>query len=404
MTNTMNFNPEQFIQEPYSFFALARANNPVFQTELFQSKSWLITGFKEVEAALKDPRFIREARKLFSADQLTALPEKVMPAVRLNQNMMLFRDAPDHTRLRNLVNKAFTPRMVEKLRPTISELADYLIDDMKGNTDHELIRDFSYLLPVFVITELLGIPKEDRHLFRKWGDAFISFIDFNKTLSDLELVADDITEASNYIRDLIAERRKNPKEDLISGLIVAEEAGDKLNLEELVATCMLLLIAGHETTVNLITNGMYILLKHPAQYELLRNDLSFIPSAVEETLRYESPVILTSRWAGEDFEFFGQQMKKADIVILALGGANYDPAINANPERFDITRKSIKHLSFASGPHFCLGAPLARLEAQIAFEKLITRLQNPILVEEPERRNNIAFRGLKRLVLQGEVL
>jgi pimeloyl-[acyl-carrier protein] synthase len=404
MTNNLNFNPEQFIQNPYSFFALARANNPVFQTELFQAKSWLITGFKEVEAALKDPRFIREARKLWPEDQLTALPEKVMPAVQINRNMMLFRDAPDHTRLRNLVNKAFTPRMVEKLRPTISELADFLIDDMKGKTEHELINDFSYLLPVFVITELLGVPKEDRHLFRKWGDAFISFIDFNKTLSDLELVADDITEASNYIRDLIAERRKNPKEDLISGLIVAEEAGDKLNQEELVATCMLLLIAGHETTVNLITNGMYLLLKHPAQYELLRNDFSLIPSTVEETLRYESPVILTSRWAGEDFEFAGQQMKKADLVLLALGGANYDPAMNENPEQFDITRKSIKHLSFASGPHFCLGAPLARLEAQIAFEKLITRLQNPILVEEPERRNNIAFRGLKSLVLQGEIL
>lgn len=404
MTTHLDINPEQFIQNPYPFFALARAQNPVYQTELFQTKSWFITGFKEVEAALKDPRFIREARKVFPADQLTALPEKVMPAVQINRNMMLFRDAPDHTRLRNLVNKAFTPRMVEKLRPTVSELADYLIENMKGKTEHELISDFSYLLPVFVITELLGVPKEDRHLFRKWGDAFTSFIDFNKTISDLELVADDITGASTYIRDLISERRKNPKEDLISGLIEVEEAGDKLNQEELVATCMLLLIAGHETTVNLITNSMYLLLKHPSQYELLKKDLSLIPSAVEETLRYESPVILTSRWALEDFEFAGQQMKKADLVVIALGGANYDPAINENPDQFDITRKTIKHMSFASGPHFCLGAPLARLEAQIALEKLITHIPNPILAEEPERRNSIAFRGLKSLVLHGEVL
>jgi pimeloyl-[acyl-carrier protein] synthase len=404
MSNQTGVNPEQFIRNPYPFFEMARSQSPILKTNLFQMNGWLVTGFKEVEAVLKDSRFIREGRKVFPPEQMTGIPENVKPAVQLNQNMMLFRDAPDHTRLRNLVNKAFTPRMIEKLRPTISDIADYLLDQRKGEIEHELIRDFSYLLPVFVITELLGVPKEDRHLFRKWSDAFVKFIDFNTTFSDLEAVAGDIVEASDYFRSLISERSKNLKEDLISGLIAARESGDRLNEQEMISTCLLLLIAGHETTVNLITNGFHLLLTHPTQFEALKNDLSLIPAAVEETLRYESPVILTSRIAGEDFEFHGQPIKKADFMFIALGGANYDPTINENPEQFDITRKNIKHMSFASGPHFCLGAPLARLEGQIALEKLVTRLQNPLLLEEPARRNSIAFRGFENLKLQGEIV
>lgn len=400
MNNQLKVNPQDFYKDPYSYFKNARTISPVLYTELFQRTGWLITGYKEVEKVLKDPRFIKEATKVTPPEQV---PKSVMPAISLNQKMMLFRDAPDHTRLRNLVNKAFSPRMVEKLRGTVNEIADYLIANMKGKSTHELISDFSYLLPVFVITDLLGVPQDDRDLFRNWSDAFIKFIDFNTTIEDLELVTKDILDASNYFRSLITERRSRPKEDLISHLIAAEESGDKLSEDEMIASCLLLLIAGHETTVNLITNGYYLLLKHPDQYELLKYDITLIPSAVEEILRFESPVIFTSRWAREDFEFAGNSIKKGDYFMVSLGGANYDPSVTNNPEIFDITRKNIKHLSFSTGPHFCLGAPLARLEGQIAIEKLTRHLYNPVLIEEPTRRANVAFRGFESLNIEASI-
>ncbi|PGL68864.1 cytochrome P450 [Bacillus sp. AFS055030] len=400
MNNQLKMNPQHFYKDPYSFFSTARKISPVLYTELFQRTGWLVTGYREAEVMLKDPRFIKEETKVAPPEQI---PESVMPAIAINRKMMLFRDAPDHTRLRNLVNKAFSPRMVENLRVTVNEIADHIIANMKGKFTHELISDFSYLLPVFVITDLLGVPKEDRDLFRNWSEAFIKFIDFNTTMKDLELVSKDILDASNYFRNLISKRRIEPKEDLISHLIVAEESGDKLSEDEMIASCLLLLIAGHETTVNLITNGYYLLLKHPEALELLKNDLTLIPSAIEEILRYESPVIFTSRWAREDFKFFGNSIKKGDYFMVSLGGANYDPAVTNNPETFDITRKIIKHLSFSSGPHFCLGAPLARLEGQIAIEKLIKHLVNPVLIEEPTRRKNVAFRGFESLKIQASV-
>ncbi|QKE72604.1 cytochrome P450 [Arthrobacter citreus] len=400
MNNQLKINPLHFYKDPYSYFSNARKISPVLYTELFQRTGWLVTGFKEAELILKDHRFIKEETKVTPPEKL---PESIMPAVTLNRKMMLFRDAPDHTRLRNLVNKAFSPRMVENLRATVNEIADYLIENMKGKSTHELIGDFSYLLPVFVITDLLGVPKEDRDLFRNWSDAFIKFIDFNTTIEDLELVTKHIVDASNYFRNLITERRTVPKEDLISNLIVAEESGDKLSEDEMIASCLLLLIAGHETTVNLITNGYYLLLKHPKQFDLLKNDLSLIPAAVEEILRYESPVIFTSRWAREDFEFAGNSIKKGDYFMISLGGANYDPKVTTNPETFNITRNNIKHLSFSSGPHFCLGAPLARLEGQIAIEKLTKHLLNPVLIEEPTRRANVAFRGFESLKFEATI-
>ncbi|PGM49032.1 cytochrome P450 [Bacillus sp. AFS053548] len=400
MNNQLRVNPQHFYKDPYSYFSNARKISPMLYTELFQRTGWLVTGYREAEIMLKDPRFIKEATKVTPPEQI---PESVMPAIAINRKMMLFRDAPDHTRLRNLVNKAFSPRMVENLRTSVNEIADYLIANMKGKFTHELIRDFSYLLPVFVITDLLGVPKEDRDLFRNWSDAFIKFIDFNTTMEDLELVSKDILDASNYFRNLISLRRIEPKEDLISNLILAEESGDRLSEDEMIASCLLLLIAGHETTVNLITNGYYLLLKHPEQFELLKNDLKLIPSAIEEILRYESPVIFTSRWAREDFEFAGNSIKKGDYFMVSLGGANYDPTVTINPETFDITRKNIKHLSFSSGPHFCLGAPLARLEGQIAIEKLIRHLVNPVLIEEPTRRKNVAFRGFESLKVQANI-
>jgi pimeloyl-[acyl-carrier protein] synthase len=400
MLNTIT--PDLFINNPYSIFNSARENSPVLFGNFLNSTGWLITGYKEVEFALKDPRFIKEGRKLFPPESLATFSDKVMPAIELTRNMMLFRDAPDHTRLRNLVNKAFTPKMVERMRPAIEDIASYLLENRHGYLQHELVRDFSYLLPVFVITDLLGVPKEDRELFRKWSDAFIKFIDFNTTMDDLEAVSDDLGEASHYFRELISKRRVAPQEDLISGLIQAEANGDNLNESEMIATCLLLLVAGHETTVNLITNAYYLLLTHPEQLKLVQEDRSLIPSVIEETLRYEPPVLMTSRWIAEDMEVAGQQLKKGQIAFISLAGANRDPLFNENPDTFDIQRKSFKHLSFASGPHFCLGAPLARLEGIIALEKLLDFFTNPRLLETPKWRKNIAFRGFEALHFEAE--
>ena len=392
-----------FIENPYGMFKEARDTNPIKWVSFFNVNGWLITGYKEVESVLKDTRFIKEIRNLVPKEQMPPIPESLVPVVMLNRNMMLFRDAPNHTRLRGLVNKAFTPRMTELLRPTIVEMANYLLDARKGEMEHELIRDFAYSLPVMVITELIGVPKEDRERFRVWSDSFVTFIDFNTTQADLEAVAPSLEEADQYMRSLIASKRENPGDDLLSGLISVSDSGDKLNEDELVATCLLLLIAGHETTVNLITNGYHLLLTHRDEMNKLLDDPSLIGNAVEEILRYDPPVLLTSRWVGEDMEIGGQQLKKAQTAIIALGAANRDPNIHEAPDVFNVSRENVKHLSFASGPHFCLGAPLARLEAVIALEVLLKRIHDVELLEEPVRRNNIVFRGFEALKFRGVV-
>ncbi|MGD6776883.1 cytochrome P450 [Sutcliffiella horikoshii] len=392
-----------FIENPYEMFKQANEINPIQWVSFFNVDGWLITGFKEVEAVLKDTRFIKEIRNLVPEENMPPIPQTLVPVVMLNRNMMLFRDAPNHTRLRGLVTKAFTPRMTERLRPTIVEMANYLLDARKGKMEHELIRDFAYSLPVMVITELIGVPKEDRERFRVWSDSFVKFIDFNTTQADLEAVAPSLEEADHYMRNLIAAKRVNPGEDLLSGLIAVSDSGDKLNEDELVATCLLLLIAGHETTVNLITNGYHLLLKHRDEMNKLLDDPSLIGNAVEEILRYDPPVLLTSRWVGEDMELGGQKLKKAQTAIIALAAANRDPNIHESPDVFNVTRENIKHLSFASGPHFCLGAPLARLEAIIALEVLLKRVHDVEILEEPVRRNNIVFRGFEALKFSGVV-
>ncbi|MEA3318786.1 MAG: cytochrome P450 [Bacillota bacterium] len=392
-----------FIDNPYGMFKQANEINPIQWVSFFNVNGWLITGYKEVESVLKDSRFIKEIRNIVPDEQMPPIPQTLLPVVMLNRNMMLFRDAPNHTRLRGLVNKAFTPRMTERLRPTIVEMANYLLDGRKGKVEHELIRDFAYSLPVMVITELIGVPKEDRERFRVWSDSFVKFIDFNTTQADLEAVAPYLEEADRYMRNLIAAKRVNPGEDLLSGLIAVSDSGDKLNEDELVATCLLLLIAGHETTVNLITNGYHLLLTHEDEMKKLLDDPSLIGNAVEEILRYDPPVLLTSRWVGEDMEFGGQQLKKAQTALIALGAANRDPNIHEDPDVFNVSRENVKHLSFASGPHFCLGAPLARLEAVIALEVLLQRVHDVEILEEPVRRNNIVFRGFEALKFRGRV-
>jgi cytochrome P450 len=314
---------------------------------------------------------------------------------------MLDRDPPDHTRLRGLVSKAFTPRVVEALRPHIQTIVDGLLDRVRGAGKMDLVEDFAYPLPVIVICEMLGVPLEDRERFKTWGLDIARGLDAIWLPPDSDVARRSVAarhELAEYFRDLIGRRRTEPRADLLSGLIAAEEAGDKLSEEELLATCILLLVAGHETTVNLIGNGTLALLRNPDQLERLRRQPDLIGAAVEELLRYDGPVQRTARIPSEDVVIGGRTIPKGEMVMPFMGAADRDPAQFPDPDRLDIARADNRHLAFGWGIHFCLGAPLARVEGQIAIGTLVRRLPDLALAtERPEFRQSLTLRGLSSL-------
>jgi cytochrome P450 len=389
-----------FVANPYRYFRWARRLSPILWVNLFEFQGWLVTGLPEAEAILKDPRFIRNHTRIKGAPEL---PPHVKPAYDAGQRMILFQDAPDHTRIRKLVVKAFSPTMVSRLRGDIERYCDELIARRAGFTEHELVGQFAHLLPLRTIMRLLGVPAEDEALFRAWSDAFIHMIDITATLEVWEQVAPAVEDFQRYMEALIAAKRRAPSDDLISALITVEERGDTLTLDEMVSMCMLLLMAGHDTTSNLITSGFYWLLKNPKQLDRLKADPSRVGDAVEEMLRYDGPGLLTVRWPAEDLTFAGKAMKRGHVVMIALGGANRDPRVFRKPDVFDITRTPNRHIAFAAGVHYCLGAALGRLEAAVAIEKLVTRFVNPVLMGEPKRRPSIVLRGFERLDFRATV-
>jgi cytochrome P450 len=379
---------------------MLRANMPVFHWE--QWNMWLCTRYADVNDLLKDNRLGHEILRVMTRDELgwaprEMLPEKEQARIRNQSRWMLFRDPPDHTRLRTLVHKAFTPRMVERLRAHIETITDELIDRAIGQGGMDVIEGLAFALPVRVIAEMLGVPTEDQDTFSRWSRDLAGTLEFTESEAVYDKGADAVIEFDAYFRALAAERRKNPADDLLSALVQAEEAGDRLDEDEVIATLTLLLIAGHETTVNLIGNGTLALLENPAQFALLRNDLTLVKSATEELLRYDSPVQLTTRWVLEDMQHGDFTFRKGQQVALMFGAANRDPERFDNPDTLDITRENNKHVAFGSGIHFCLGAPLARLEGQIAFERIARRLPNLQLDGEPVRRDTYVLRGLRSL-------
>jgi len=358
---------------------------------------WFVTPHEDVAAVLlDDERFVRDPRLALTDDQLRA--EEAPPAIAAIDNHMLNRDGDDHRRLRRLVTKAFTPKVVEQLRPRIQTIADELLDAVEARGSMDLSAEYAFALPITVIAELLGVPNADHGRFKEWSDAIITPAIGPEAL---ERFFGQMGEFVAYLTDLFAARRADPQDDLVSVLLAARDASDALTEEEVFGTVVLLIVAGHETTVGLIGNAVLSLLAHPEQLERVRADPSLIPAAVEEVLRYEGPVERTiNRWAATDVELGGHTIRRGEIVIAILGAADRDPRRFPDPDRFDVQREDTRHVAFGRGSHYCLGAPLARLEAEIALETLFRRLPGlrlDVAPDELEWRATPTFRRLETL-------
>ena len=378
----------EVIENPYPLYHRLRAEDPVHQSPMGM---WVLTRYDDVALILRDPRF---GRRGFQDLITTRFGHSGL------SRSMLLQDPPDHTRLRALVSRAFTPRVVENLRGQIQRIVDGFLNELARRGEADLIEELAYPLPVAVIGQLLGVPVEDRGRFRQWS------FDVARSLDSVVFPEPEVIARANaagqaiteYFQALMAERRRAPRGDLLSDLVAVEEAGDRLSMEELLATTLLLFLAGHETTVNLIGNGVLALLRHPAELDRLRQEPGLIESAVEEALRYDSPVQRLSRVVYEDVAIGERTIPAGSLVMGLLGAANRDPAHFPEPDRFDIGRRDNRHLAFGWGMHFCLGAPLARLEGQIAVGTLFRRFPGLALaMDRVEWRQTATLRGLAAL-------
>jgi cytochrome P450 len=381
-----------FREDPYPVLERLRALEPVHRDEVL--RRWVLTRHDDVDRVVND--------RSLSSDPRKAAPGTYMALFRdaeaEGQPSILFLDPPDHTRLRGLVSKAFTPRAVEQMAPRIQEIVDELLDAVAGAGEFDLMAAFAGPLPTIVIAEMLGVDPADRDEFKRWSDE--SVLGFNPMISDEERarVAAAGSAMDGYLRRAIAERRENPRADLMSALIAAEEAGDQLTTDEVVTMCALLLAAGNVTTTDLIGNGVLALLRHPDQLAALHEEPDLIGNAVEEMLRFDGPVVQTGRVTLSEQEIEGHCIGPGESILTSLAAANHDPAIYQDPDRFDIMRGDVHHHAFGGGIHYCLGAPLARLEARIAIGTLVRRFPNLHLAGEPlEWRRLPSFRGLLRL-------
>jgi cytochrome P450 len=377
------FNPiaERHREDPYPFYRRLRTRDPIHRS--WAAYGWVVSRHRDVVEVLRDPRFSADDRNFSQYPRLRAqrIRDGLADPDREPAPVMLRIDPPDHTRLRSLVSKAFTPRAVARLRPRIEEITATLLDGLAGRDGFDVVADFAVPLPVTVIAEMLGIPAEDRATFKRWSDVLVGFLDPVAAPAPA-VMRTTVEEFFAYVGRIAAERRARPADDLLSALVAAEDAGEKLSEEELHGTVALLLAAGNETTTNLIGNGLLALLRHPDELARLRGDPGLIERAGEELLRYDSPVQLTGRIAKEDVDFHGARFRAGQNVILLLGAANRDPEVFPDPDRLDLGRPAQEHLSFGLGHHFCLGAPLARLEAHVALGELVRRFPRLRLADD----------------------
>ncbi len=396
-----NIASPSFKADPYPFYARWRTGAPVFRVRLPDKQlAWLVTRYDDVAGVLRDERFVKDRSNALTPEQSGKqpwVPDLFKPLAR----NMLDVDAPDHTRLRALVHKAFTPRLIEEIRGRIQSLTEGLIDAAERRGQMDLIRDYALPIPTTIISEMLGVPVSDRHRFHRWSQVIVASAPSGWSMLRAIPAAMAFL---RYIRRLVKARRSSPQDDLVTALVHAEDVGARLNEDELVSMVFLLLIAGHETTVNLIGNGSLALLEHPDQMRRLRDDPGIIKPAVEELLRFDGPLATaTERYAREDVAIGGTTIPRGALVYAVLGSANRDERQFPDPDKLDLTREPNRHLAFGLGIHYCLGAPLARLEGQIAIGTLLRRLPN-LRLAIPARalrwRRGLVLRGLAALPVE----
>jgi cytochrome P450 len=395
----MRFEPTEvgFIADPYREYEELRRSAPVVYDEA--TDHWLISRYRDVDALLRDRRFGRTYLHVATHDEMgrPKPPDLHGPFWDLINAGILDMEPPDHTRVRKLVSKAFTPRFVEALRPRVQAIFDGLLDEVTGAGEFDMLPTLAEPLPVIVIAEMLGVPDADHHLLRPWSADIVKMYELGPSPSAQHDAVRASIEFSDYLRGLARERRRRPGEDLISALVQVIEQGEMLTEDELVGTCVLLLNAGHEATVNSTLLGWWALFRHPDRLKELHADPSLLPTAIEELLRYQTPLPMFERWVLEPFELHGVAIPKGAELGLLFDSANRDPEVFEHPDELRLDRKPNPHLTFGAGIHFCLGAPLGRMELQISFGTLMERFPNLELVEEPAFRPNYVIRGLEGL-------
>jgi cytochrome P450 len=392
----------ELVADPYPALARLRAESPVCWNE--RHGAWLVTRFDDVSAGFRDPRLSSDRVGSFLPERPAARREDPEddPTARILSNWMEFKDPPDHTRLRRLVQKAFTPRTVESLRPRIEEIVEELLCDLAGAGRADFVRSFAYPLPATVIAEMLGVPVQDRDLFKGWSDDILGLV-FGAGASDRHARARrGFGELEAYIDERLrrarARTREQRSDDLLSALAAAEEQGDVLSRDEVIGTCVLLLFGGHETTTNLLGTSLWLLHRHPEVRERLQREPGLFPQAIEEFLRFDGPSKMMVRWPIEDLELRGRKIRRGERVFLMQNAANRDPEAFPEPDRLELARRANAHLGFGFGIHYCLGAPLARLEAQLALPALLRRFPElRVETDTPEWNPTLLSRGLRAL-------
>lgn len=398
---SINLFSGRFREDPHQVFADARPRGPLFYS--LGLRSWWVTSFDLVREVLRDPRFSSDVRRFpkRAEEVRKRIGDDAFRLESFENPSMLNLDPPDHTRIRRLATHAFTAKYIASLEPRIRTIVERCLDSVGNQPVFDVMEALAKPLPAIVIAEMMGLPESDHDRFQAWSEDLIA----GTATNDPDVVEQSQRSSKaliDYFAEIIESRRGTPSDDLIGQLMAAEEEGDKLNTQELYNTCLLLLVAGHETTTRLIGNGLYWLLKQPEQLEKLREDPGLLANAVEEMLRFEPPVMATQRFALEDMEFHGVKLKKGDSLFLGLAAANRDQSANEHPNTFDVTREKVNQVAFGYGIHLCIGATLARLEGRVAFECLLERYGSLSLEGEPEWGSNPFFRGFDELSVRAQ--
>ncbi len=394
--SVVHLDPEEALRDPHFMCRTLRKRGHILRSYL--NNGWIVSGYEEVTELLREPRVSNDFSDNKFIMRILRLAAGGRRLINFDDPTMLTRNPPDHTRLRKLVAQGFVHKYIQSLAPTIEHLVDEMLDKIPADATHfDVMESLAKPLPAIVIAEMMGVPLNERHMFERWSEALMGGTD----LSRPDLIresADANMEMRAYLAKLTEIKRCNPGQDLISQLIAAEEDGDKLTLDELYSNCILLLVAGHETTTRLVGNCLYLLLVNPGQMDLARESETNLVNALEESLRCEPPVMFTARIVKDPFEYGGSEFKRGQMLLLSIASANRDPAVTEDPDTFDVLREKVTHVSFGYGIHLCLGMSLARLEAKIVLTKLFDRYPNLEYAEKsPSWGTNPMFRGLESL-------